>query len=74
MLAPFSGRILSISSTITNTVSANSTIIEMADLSQIQVQTTIGQQDVVSVKAGQSAAITFDARPGETFTGKLDRV
>ena len=74
MLAPFSGRILTVSGTTSNTVSANSTVIEMADLSQLEVQTSIGQQDVVSVQAGQPASITFDARPGETFTGKLRSV
>jgi multidrug efflux pump subunit AcrA (membrane-fusion protein) len=46
----------------------------MADLSKLEVQTSIGQQDVVAVQAGQPASITFDARPGETFTGKVSRV
>lgn len=74
MIAPFSGRILSVSSSISNTASANSTVIEMADLSKIEIQTSIGQQDVVAVHAGQPASITFDARPGETFSGKVSRV
>lgn len=74
MIAPVSGRILSVSGPISNTVSANSTVIEMADLSQLEIQTSIGQQDVVAVQAGQPASITFDARPGETFTGKVSRV
>jgi RND family efflux transporter MFP subunit len=74
MIAPFSGRILSVSSPISNTASANSTVLEMADLSQLEIQTSIGQQDVTAVQAGQSATITFDARPGETFTGKVSRV
>lgn len=74
MLAPFSGRVLSVSGKVGDSVSANSTVIELADLSQIEVQTSIGQQDVTAVQAGQSATITFDARPGETFTGKVNRV
>ena len=74
MIAPFSGRILSVSGPISNTASANSTVIEMADLTKLEVQTSIGQQDVTAVKAGQLATITFDARPGETFTGKVSRV
>jgi len=74
MIAPLSGRILSVSNPISNTASANSTVIEMADLSQLEIQTSIGQQDVTAVQAGQSATITFDARPGETFTGKVSRV
>lgn len=74
MLTPFNGRILSVTGKVGDSVSANSTVIEMADLSQIEVQTSIGQQDVTLVQAGQSATITFDARPGETFTGKVNRV
>jgi RND family efflux transporter MFP subunit len=74
MLAPFDGRIISVTGKVGDSVSANSTVVEMADLSQIEVQTSIGQQDVVAVQAGQSATITFDARPGESFTGKVNRV
>lgn len=74
MLAPFNGRVLSVTGTVGNSVSANSTVVEIADLTQIEIQTTIGQQDVISVQAGQAASITFDARPGETFTGKVSRV
>lgn len=74
MLAPFSGRVLSVTGKVGDTVSANSVVVEMADLGQLEVQASIGQQDVTSVQAGQSATLTFDARPGETFTGKVSRV
>ena len=74
MLAPFSGRVLSVTGKVGDTVSANATVVELADLSQIEIQTSIGQADVTSVQAGQSATITFDARPSETFTGKVSRV
>jgi len=74
MLAPSNGRVLSVTGKVGDTVSAASVVVEMADLSQVQVQASIGQQDVVSVQAGQSATITFDARPGETFAGKVSRV
>ncbi len=74
MLAPLSGRILTVSGVLGNVLAANTTVIEMADLGRLEIQTSIGQQDVVSVQAGQPASITFDARPGETFTGKLRSV
>jgi RND family efflux transporter MFP subunit len=71
MLAPSNGRVLSVTGKVGDTVSAGSVVVEMADLSQLEIQTSIGQQDVVSVQAGQSATITFDARPGETFSGAV---
>jgi RND family efflux transporter MFP subunit len=74
MLAPFSGRVLSVTGKVGDTVAANTAVVEMADLSQLEVQTTIGQQDVTAVQAGQSATLAFDARSGETFTGKVSRV
>lgn len=74
MLAPFSGRVLSVTGKVGDTASANSVVVELADLSQLEIQTSIGQQDVTAVQAGQAASITFDARPGETFTGKVSRV
>ncbi|CAG0946597.1 Macrolide export protein MacA [Anaerolineae bacterium] len=74
MLAPFSGRVLSVTGNVRDTIAANATVVEMADLSQLEIQTSIGQQDVTAVQAGQSATITFDARPGETFSGKVSRV
>ena len=74
MLAPSSGRVIGVTGKVGDTVSANSTVVELADLGQIEIQTSIGQADVTSVQAGQSAVITFDARPNETFTGKVSRV
>lgn len=74
MLAPSDGRILTVSANAGDQVSADATIVEMADLTQLEIQTTVGQADVVQVQPGQAASITLDAVPGKTFTGKVDRV
>lgn len=74
MLAPFDGRVLSVSGKLGDTVAANATVLELADLNKLEVQTTVGQEDVVSVKAGQAATLTFDARAGQTFSGKVSRI
>lgn len=74
MIAPFSGRVTSVSGKVGDTVSANATVIELVDLTQIEVQASVGQQDVVAVQVGQPATLTFDARPGESFTGKVSRI
>jgi HlyD family secretion protein len=74
LTAPFSGRALSVSAQKGDTVSANAAIITLADLTQLEVQTSVGQEDVSQVQPGQSASLTFDARAGETFTGKVSRV
>ena len=74
MLAPSAGRILTVSANAGDEVSANAAVVTMADLAKLEIQTTVGQADVVLVQPGQPAAITLDARPGETFTGTVNRV
>lgn len=74
MLAPFNGRVLSVNANLGDTVAANAVVIELADLSRLELETTVAQEDVVMVKDGQSATLTFDARPGETYPGKVTRI
>lgn len=74
LVAPFSGRVLDVKAQAGDMVSANAAIIELADLTQLEVQTTVGQQDVSLVQPGQPATLSFDARPGETFPGKVSRL
>jgi RND family efflux transporter MFP subunit len=74
MIAPSAGRILSVSANSGDQVSANAAVVTMADLTKLEVQTTVGQADVVLVQPGQAVSLTLDARPGETFSGKVARV
>jgi macrolide-specific efflux system membrane fusion protein len=74
MLAPFSGRVLSVSGNTGDTVAANATVVAMADLTQLEIEASVGQEDVTSVQAGQAAEITFDAVPDKTFPGKVRRI
>jgi multidrug efflux pump subunit AcrA (membrane-fusion protein) len=66
--------VLSVNAKSGDNVSSNAAIIELADLTQLEIQTTVGQVDVILVQPGQSASLTLDARPGETFSGKVNRV
>jgi RND family efflux transporter MFP subunit len=74
MLAPFAGRVLTVSGKLGDTVAANAAVFELADLNRLQVQTTVGQEDVVNVKAGQVVSLTFDAISGKSFSGKVSRI
>ena len=74
LLTPFDGKVLSVSAQTGDIVSENSSFITLADLTQLEVEATIGQADVAQIQPGQSATITFDALPGETFAGKVNYV
>ena len=72
--APFDGKVLSISALTGETVGENASFITIADLTQLEIKGTIGQEDVAQVKPGQAATVTFDALPGGTFAAKVGRV
>ena len=74
LVAPFNGRVLNATALVGDSVAANAAIITLADLTRLEVQTTVGQEDIAQVQPGQSATVTFDARAGETFTGKVSRM
>ena len=45
--------------------------IQIVDTSQIKFQGTVDEIDIMKIKAGQKAAISVDAIPNKTFTGKV---
>ena len=51
-------------------VTAGQTLFRVVDLSTMWVEANVPEQDLSSVRIGQTAVITLDAYPGETFTGR----
>jgi len=51
--------------------STASTIMTIADMSQITAELHVDETDIVSVKLGQTADVTVDAIPNRTFHGKV---
>ncbi len=49
-------------------------ILEIPDLSAMEIKMYLNEVDVSNVKAGQEALIRIDAFPEKEFTGKVDRV
>ena len=50
---------------------AGEELYRIADLSTVWVIADVFEQDLSRVKVGQTASVTFDALPGETFSGKV---
>ena len=46
----------------------------MADLSQMQIKVGVDENALAQIKLGQAAAITADALPGKTLTGKVSEI
>jgi HlyD family secretion protein len=74
LTAPISGTVMSISSTVGNTVGSGSTFISIADLSQAEIQIFMDPNDWSNLKVGYEADVTFDALPSQTFTGKITQI
>jgi HlyD family secretion protein len=46
----------------------------LADMSVITAEVKVDETDIVNVALGQTASVTIDAFPGQTFTGKVTEV
>jgi HlyD family secretion protein len=54
--------------------STASTIMTIADMSQITAELHVDETDIVSVKIGQTADVTVDAIPNRTFHGRVTEI
>jgi HlyD family secretion protein len=79
-VAPFDGLVTNIPVREGETViigiqsSAGSTLMTLADMSTITAEVKVDETDIVNVALGQTATVTIDAFPGQTFTGKVTEV
>jgi HlyD family secretion protein len=58
----------------TGNVSGGTTILKMADLSQVQVRALVDETDLGQVKPGQRARVTVDAYPNRPFVGTVTKI
>lgn len=71
LIAPFAGTIASVPVKLGQTVSANTAVAEIVDMSAFHVDMNIGESDVTRVKVGQPVDVTFDALAGQVYTGTV---
>jgi HlyD family secretion protein len=58
----------------TSNVSGGTTLLKMADLDLIQVNTLVDETDVGKIQPGQNATVTVDAFPNRTFEGEVLKI
>lgn len=58
----------------TSNVSGGTTLLKMADLSEVQVRAKVDETDLGQVKPGQTARVSVESYPGRTFTGTVLKV
>ena len=47
---------------------------EMADLRHVRVRAFVDEPDLGSLEPNQEVQVTWDAKPGRTWTGKIEQV
>ena len=75
--SPISGTVLQMAAQQGETLAAglsSPTLIVVADLKRLQVDTYVDETDIGKVKIGQSATVTVDAFPNQLFAGHVAKV
>ncbi|MDD5094764.1 MAG: HlyD family efflux transporter periplasmic adaptor subunit, partial [Dehalococcoidia bacterium] len=74
IVAPFDGVIAAVNADVGDRVTSTETIITLVNTSVVTVDASVDETDVASVKAGQTAMITFDALTNVMIRGKVTAV
>jgi HlyD family secretion protein len=71
MVAPFDATVISVGAQVGDLVSSSTTVVTLADLSNMQILANVDETDISQVQVGQDVLITFDAFPGTQFWGNV---
>lgn len=53
---------------------AGTVLLQVADMSVIEAEVEVDETDIPSVRIGQTAKVTVDAKPGSTFTARVTEI
>jgi multidrug efflux pump subunit AcrA (membrane-fusion protein) len=74
VISTISGTVLQAPYSIGDTVSAQSALFVVGDLSVLRVETFVPERFVSSIRPGLGATVNLEALPGETFLAEIDEV
>jgi multidrug efflux pump subunit AcrA (membrane-fusion protein) len=74
VVSTISGTVLQAPYSIGDTVSAQSALFVVGDLSVLRVETFVPERCVSSIRLGLGAVVKLEALPGETFPAEIDEV
>lgn len=72
--APFAGTVYSLPVSRTEYVEQGALLVQMANLSKMQVRAYFDEPEIGDLRVGQPVSIQWDARPGKTWHGHIARV
>ena len=74
LVSPISGTVLSVNIEPGDSVAPNTVVAEIADTSVIAVESSVDEEDILSIELGLPVRVTLDAVPGQAFTGIVTSV
>lgn len=74
VISPISGTVTAVNNSNGDTLQAGKSVVTITDMNTLKVNVSVDELDITSVKAGQTAAITFDALTGKSFTGSVESI
>ena len=74
VVSTISGTVLQAPYSVGDTVSAQSSLFVVGDLSVLRVETFVPERFVSSIRPGLGALVSLEALPGETFPAQIDEV
>ena len=72
--APIAGTVYTVNARATDFVEQGKVLLQMADLNHEQVRAYFDEPDIGALAVGQAVQITWDALPGKTWHGHIERV
>jgi HlyD family secretion protein len=72
--APFAGTVYSLPVSQTEYVQQGQELLQLADLTKLQVRAYFDEPEIGSLQVGQAAQIVWDAKPGYTWKGHVVRL
>jgi len=74
IVAPFDGVVAEVGADVGDSVTTNTVIIHLVNMGEVEVDASVDEIDVASVKVGQMAMITLDALPNARLMGKVSAI
>lgn len=74
VIAPFDGTLYSLPVKTGDYVMIGNTLAEIADLHHVRVRAFVDEPDLGGLEPNQDVEVTWDAKPGQTWTGQTEQI
>lgn len=74
IVAPFDGRVMSVTATEGRAATAYQPVIVLGDMSKLEIKANLSSSDVTNLAVGMPAKLSLSSRPSEVMTGSIVRL